>query len=196
MIRDRFGTRNLNDTVAKRQTSSIWLIVALLVVVGFVLALAFALRARNATQPTSGAAPDFTLQVYPGYDGGLGKPQIKLSDLREQVVFINFWASWCVPCRDEQLVLEKVWKQYRSKGVVFVGIGYVDTEPAALQYLKDFSVTYPNGPDLGVKIAPKYHIQGVPESFLVDRQGNIVWFKIAPISEAELIAQLNKALAK
>jgi cytochrome c biogenesis protein CcmG/thiol:disulfide interchange protein DsbE len=178
----------MNDTVAKRQTGSVWLIVALLVVVGFVLVLAFALRARNATQPTSGAAPDFTLQVYPGYDGGWGKPQIKLSDLRGQAVFINF--------RDEQLVLEKVWKQYRSKGVVFVGIGYVDTEPAALQYLKDFSVTYPNGPDLGVKIAPKYHIQGVPESFLVDRQGNIVWFKIAPISEAELIAQLNQALAK
>ena len=183
-------------TAPKRQGSPIWPMVGLLVVVGFVLALAFALRARNATQPTSGAAPDFTLQTYPGYDGGLGKPQIKLSDLRGQVVFINFWASWCVPCRDEQPVLEKTWKQYRGRGVVFVGIGYVDTEPAALQYLKDFSVTYPNGPDLGVKIAPKYHIQGVPESFLVDRQGHIVWFKIAPISEAELVAQLNKALTK
>ena len=67
-------------------------------------------------------------------------------------------------------------------------------QPAALQYLKEFNVTYPNGPDLGVKISPKYRIQGVPESFLVDRQGNIVWFKIAPISEAELVAQLNKAL--
>jgi cytochrome c biogenesis protein CcmG/thiol:disulfide interchange protein DsbE len=116
--------------------------------------------------------------------------------LRGQVVFINFWASWCVPCRDEQPVLERTWRQYRSKGVVFIGIGYVDTEPAALQYLNEFGVTYLNGPDLGVKIAPKYHIQGVPESFLVDRRGNIVWFKIAPISEAELVAQLNKALAK
>jgi len=188
----------MNETTmpSKKQGSSIWLAVVLLVVVGFVLVLGFALRARNATQPTAGTAPDFTLQVYRGYDGGLGRPQLKLSDLRGQVVFINFWASWCVPCRDEQPVLEKTWRQYRSQGVVFIGIGYVDTEPAALQYLKEFSVTYPNGPDLGVKIAPKYHIQGVPESFLVDRQGRIVWFKIAPISEAELVAQLNKALAK
>jgi cytochrome c biogenesis protein CcmG, thiol:disulfide interchange protein DsbE len=181
-------------TIAKKPRSSAWPIVALLLVVGFVLVLALALRARNAAQPTSGAAPDFSLQVYPGYDGGLGEPTIRLSDLRGQVVFVNFWASWCVPCREEQPVLEKLWKQYRGKGVVFVGIGYVDTEPAALQYLKEYNVTYPNGADLGVKIAPKYHIQGVPESFLVDRQGNIVWFKIAPISEAELVAQLNRAL--
>jgi cytochrome c biogenesis protein CcmG/thiol:disulfide interchange protein DsbE len=119
-----------------------------------------------------------------------------LADLRGQVVFVNFWASWCVPCREEQPVLEKLWRQYRAKGVVFLGIDYVDTEPAALQYLKDFGVTYPNGPDLGTKISPKYHIQGVPESFLVDQQGNIVWFKIAPIAEAELTAQLNAALVK
>ena len=183
-------------TAPKRQGSPIWPMVGLLVVVGFVLALAFALRARNATQPTSGVAPDFTLSVYPGYDGGLGKPQIKLSDLRGQVVFINFWASWCVPCREEQPVLEKVWRQYRDKGVVFLGIDYVDTEPAALKYLQEFDVTYANGPDLGTRISPRYHIQGVPESFLVDRQGNIVFFKIAPMNEAELVAELDKALAK
>ena len=76
------------------------------------------------------------------------------------------------------------------------GIDYVDTEPAALKYLKEFGVTYPNGPDLGTKISPKYHIQGVPESFLVDRQGNIVLFKIAPISEAELIAAVGQGVGK
>jgi cytochrome c biogenesis protein CcmG/thiol:disulfide interchange protein DsbE len=174
----------------------IWRVVALLVVVSLVIVLALGLRNRNATQPKSGAAPDFMLPVYAGYDGGLGKSEVRLADLRGQVVFINFWASWCVPCREEQPVLEKLWKQYRAKGVMFLGIDYVDTEPAALQYLKEFRVTYPNGPDLGTKISPKYRIQGVPESFLVDRQGNIVWFKIAPIAEAELTAQLNAALAK
>jgi cytochrome c biogenesis protein CcmG/thiol:disulfide interchange protein DsbE len=180
----------------KKTGRSIWRVVALLAVAGLVMALALQLRARNATQPTSGAAPDFTLKVYPGYDGGLGKPEIRLADLRGQVVFVNFWASWCVPCRDEQPAVEKVWRQYRSKGVIFVGVDYVDTEPAALKYLAEFGVSYPNGPDLGTKISPKYHIQGVPESFLVNRQGDIVLFKIAPISEAELTAELDKALAR
>ena len=180
----------------KKTGRSIWRIVALLVVVGLVLVLALQLRARNATQPKSGVAPDFTLKIYPGYDGGLGKPEIRLADLRGQVVFVNFWASWCVPCRDEQPALEQVWRQYRSKGVVFVGVDYVDTEPAALKYLAEFGVSYPNGADLGTKISPKYRIQGVPESFLIDRQGNIVLFKIAPINAAELIAELDKALAR
>ena len=188
----------MSETIApsRKMTGSIWRVVALLIVVGLVIVLAFALRARYAAQPTSGAAPDFTLTVYAGYDGGLGKQQVRLSDLRGQVVFINFWASWCVPCRDEQPVLERAWKQYRNKGVVFLGVDYVDTEPAALEYLAEFDVTYPNGPDLGTRISPKYRIQGVPESFLIDRQGNIVWFKIAPISEAELVAELNEALSK
>jgi len=180
----------------KKTGRSIWRVVVLLAVVGLVIALALQLRARNATQPTSGAAPDFTLKVYPGYDGGLGKTEIRLAELRGKVVFINFWASWCVPCREEQPTLEKVWQQYRDKGVIFIGVDYVDTEPDALKYLAEFKVSYPNGPDLGTKISPKYHIQGVPESFLVDYQGKIVLFKIAPISEAELTAALDKALAK
>jgi cytochrome c biogenesis protein CcmG/thiol:disulfide interchange protein DsbE len=183
-------------TPLKKTESSIGRIIALLVVVGLVIVLALALRTRYATRPSSGPAPDFTLSFYAGYDGGLGKKEIRLSDLRGQVVFINFWASWCVPCREEQPVLEKVWKQYRNKGVMFLGVDYVDTEPAALEYLAEFKVTYPNGPDLGTRISPKYRITGVPESFLVDRQGNIVWLKISPISEAELVAELNKALAK
>ena len=183
-------------TTTHRTGSSIWRVIGLLIVVGLVIVLALQLRARNATQPKSGVAPDFTLKVYPGYDGGLGKSDIKLSDLRGQVVFINFWASWCVPCREEQPVLEKVWRQYRDKGVVFLGIDYVDTELAALKYLQEFDVTYPNGPDLSTRISPRYHIQGVPESFLVDRQGTIVFFKIAPVNEAELVAELDKALAK
>ncbi len=171
-------------------------VIALLIVVGLVIVLALALRTRYATQPTSGAAPDLTLTLYPGYDGGLGKSQLRLSDLRGKVVLLNFWASWCVPCREEQPVLEKLWRQYRDKGVVFLGVDYVDTEPVALDYLKEFQVTYPNGPDLGTRISSKYRIQGVPESFLIDRKGNIVWFKIAPVQEAELIARLNEALAR
>jgi len=189
-------TSDAASAPAKKSFSMVWRAVALLAVVGLVVALGFGLSASNASRPTSGPAPDFTIPLYAGYDGGLGKPQVRLADLRGQVVFVNFWASWCVPCRDEQPVLEKLWRQYRNQGVVFLGVDYVDTEPAALQYLKDFDVTYPNGPDLGTKISPKYHITGVPESFLVDRQGNVAWVKISPVVEAELAAEFDKVLAK
>jgi peroxiredoxin len=153
-------------------------------------------RARNAAKPLSGAAPDFTLTVYPGYDGGLGKPQIKLSDLSGQVVLISFCASWSPPCHDELSILEKAWRQYRDKGAVVLGISYMDTEAAALEYLKQVDVTYPNGPDVDTKIAPIYHVRGAPEFLLVDRQGQVIWTKQAPVTEAELTAQLDQALAK
>jgi len=180
----------------KKLGSSAGRVFAFLAAVAIVVVLALAWRSRYAAQPVSGTAPDFTLALYPGYDGGLGRPQVRLSDLRGQIVFINFWASWCVSCREEQPVLERIWQRYRARGVVFVGIDYVDTEPQALKYLAEFKVTYPNGPDLGTRVSSRYRIRGVPESFLVDRQGNIVWFKLAPVSERELAAELDRVLAK
>ncbi len=173
-----------------------WVLV--LLALAFVGVLAFGLRSRNAPQPLEGSmAPDFTLTLFSGYEAGLG-PQVRLSDLRGRVVVVNFWASWCVTCRDEQLVLEKVWQQYKDRGVVFLGVDYVDTEPAARQYLQEFGVTYPNGPDLKTVISTLYRIRGVPETFVVDKAGKIVLFRPAPFSDpflqAELIAALEKAL--
>ncbi len=169
-----------------------------MIVLAFVGLLAFGLKNRNATQPLEGAqAPDFVLPLFGGYEAGLG-PQVQLSSLRGKVVVVNFWASWCITCRDEQEFLEQVWQRYKDEAIVFLGVDYLDTEPAARQYLLEFKVTYPNGPDLKSKISDQYNILGVPETFVVDKSGKIVLFRPVPLSESwaqsEFIATIENAL--
>jgi cytochrome c biogenesis protein CcmG/thiol:disulfide interchange protein DsbE len=169
--------------------------VALGVIVVFVGFVAWGLSDANKTQPVEGPAPNFTLTLFDGYDGGLGKPAVTLSELRGQVVLINFWASWCVPCEEEAPDLEAAWRAYRDRGVVFIGVDWADNQGDALAYLKRFDITYANGPDLGTKIGPLYSITGVPETFIVDQAGEVVFFKPSPVTQAELAAQFEKLLA-
>jgi cytochrome c-type biogenesis protein CcmF len=149
------------------------------------LFLLFILRAEGGSV-VGRMAPQFTLQLF---DGG----ELSLKDLQGEVVVVNFWASWCAPCRQEAPALEKVWQAYKDKGVAFVGVNYRDVESKARAFLTDFGITYPNGPDVGAKIADAYRIKGVPETFLIAKDGRIANRHIGPISEktlAELIEEL------
>lgn len=163
--------------------------IALAVAILFLAILAAGLIMRHQGRPESGPAPDFTLQLF---DGGT----FRLSEQRGKVVVINFWASWCQPCKDEAPDLERTWRRYRDKGVIFVGVNWSDTEAKARAYLKEFDITYPNGPDLGRRIGQKYRIQGVPETFFVDRQGNVRRVVIRPLTEAELVAEIERLLGE
>ena len=164
------------------------------VVVVFIGFLAWGLFSRNQTQPTSGPAPEFTLTLYDGYHGNAGQSPIKLSDLRGQVVLINFWASWCIPCADEAADLEAAYRMYQDRGVVFLGIDWLDNEADARNYLKKFDITFANGPDLQTKIGPTYRISGVPETYVLDKQGNVRFTKISPVSTAELAMWFEQLL--
>jgi len=112
--------------------------VVLLVGIFFV---ALNLVMQQGARPIPGSpAPDFTLKLYPGYRAGLPE-EIRLSDLRGNVVVINFWASWCVECHKEAQALEGIYRAYKDRGVVVLGVDYLDTEAPALAYLKQYNVT-------------------------------------------------------
>ena len=132
----------------------------------------------------TGLAPDFT---FTSFDG----ETFTLSELQGQGVVVNFWASWCDPCRDEAALLEGTWRREQGSGIVFLGLDYLDQDPAAKAYLAEFNVTYPSGPDLQSKAARRYGIKGVPETFFISPAGEIVETIIGPISSQ---AQLDSLL--
>lgn len=149
--------------------------------------LAWGLKKAQAGPVEKGMAPDFTIT---GFDGRT----VTLSELRGQVVIINFWASWCPPCREEAAYLEETWRKYQGQGVVFIGVDYVDTEKEALAYIKEFDITYLNGPDIAMRISQAYNIQGVPETFFVAKNGELRGVHIGPMQSPQLDEEIEELL--
>jgi cytochrome c biogenesis protein CcmG/thiol:disulfide interchange protein DsbE len=152
------------------------------------LAFGFTRNAREIPSPLVGKpAPAFELALI---DGGTAR----LEDLRGKVVFLNFWASWCPPCREEARMLEAAWQAYRDRDVIFVGANIQDQEPNARAFLEEFGVTYPNGIDRGSRVAIDYGVWGLPETFIIDRTGRITYKNVGGIGWATLTARLDEAL--
>jgi cytochrome c biogenesis protein CcmG/thiol:disulfide interchange protein DsbE len=164
-----------------------WLAVGLLI--ALLALMGWGLQAQAGGPVESGSAPDFSLTTFEG-------ETITLSELRGQVVIINFWASWCPPCREEAAYLEATWRKYKDQGVVFLGVDYVDAEPNALAYIEEFDITYPNGPDIAQKISKAYSIKGVPETFYVDKTGQLRGVHIGPLYAPTLDDKIDELLAE
>lgn len=175
-----------NPVALSKRTGLIVTFAVLLALLGL---LAWGLKKVQAGPVSSGMAPDFTLTSFDGRT-------LKLSELRGQVVIINFWASWCPPCREEAAYLEQTWRKYEGKGVVFIGVDWVDTEKEALAYMDEFDLTYFNGPDIGTRIAQAYNIQGVPETFYVAKNGELRGVHIGPLKSPELDNKIDELLAE
>lgn len=147
------------------------------------------LRRQSGPIAVGSASPNFVLTTFEG-------ETIRAQDLRGHPVVINFWASWCLPCEQEAEALERSWQTSRGEGVFFLGVNYVDTEPEARDYLHRFGITYPNGPDLGTRMAQQFRILGVPETFFLDAEGVVTFVKIGPFaSDEEIHTALQTALA-
>jgi cytochrome c biogenesis protein CcmG, thiol:disulfide interchange protein DsbE len=152
------------------------------------LAYGFTRDAHYITSPLlAKQATPFTVTLFDGR-------KISLSDLRGKAVFLNFWASWCVPCRAEAKDLEAAWQRIKDKNMVFLGVAIQDTEKDSRAFLKEFNVTYPNGHDDSGKIAVDYGVWGVPESFFIDPQGRITYKYVGGIHAATVTAKLDEAL--
>jgi cytochrome c biogenesis protein CcmG, thiol:disulfide interchange protein DsbE len=146
-----------------------------------------ALVRQNRTQPTEGPAPTFSFTTFDGQS-------YNLEDFRGQVVVLNFWASWCPPCVDEAPELQYVYEEYQDEGVVFLGIAYADNGPNSLRFINEFGLSYLNAPDVGTVISEMYRIQGVPETFVIDQNGDIAEFFMLPVNELQLREVLDPLL--
>ncbi len=139
----------------------------LLVAFGLLALLAFGWIQRQAPPLEAGAAPQFELKTFDGQT-------LRLAELKGKPVVLNFWASWCVPCRDEAPALQAMWEKYKDQGLMVIGVDYVDTEPEAKKFMQEFGITYPTGADVGTIISSKYKITGVPETYFITREGKLL----------------------
>ena len=160
-------------------------LIGLLVIVGLTLN-----KRQQGSLQTGNKIPDFSLPLFSDYEYS-GKSNIKLSDLKGKVVVLNFWASWCKPCEQEAAELQQAWKSYEPTGkVVFLGADYVDTEPEARIYMQKYGITFPNGPDMGTRVSQLFRITGVPETYIIDKNGVLRFAQIGPFSSAQQIQSI------
>ena len=151
------------------------------------LAYGFGREPRYLESPMLGRpAPSFSLAHFDGM-------RLRLEDLRGKVVFLNFWASWCPPCRAEAPALEATWQQLRDQDVVFVGVNTQDDEARARAFLDEFRITYPNGRDPGGRIAVDYGVWGLPETYFIGPDGRITYKHIGTLGPALIAAKIDEA---
>jgi cytochrome c biogenesis protein CcmG/thiol:disulfide interchange protein DsbE len=135
------------------------------------------------------AAPTFTLDRLDG--GG----QISLASLRGKAVVLNFWASWCEPCKEESPRLQAFWERNRAKGVVVLGIDAQDFDFDARRFVDRYKLTYPILRDKQGSTLGHYGISAFPETWFVDRRGRLVGKHIeGPVSDEELERYVRLAL--
>jgi cytochrome c biogenesis protein CcmG/thiol:disulfide interchange protein DsbE len=193
----RTAVRSANQTPrAGRRTLRI--LVALIPALAFIGLLWMGLARTGSQAEPGSSAPSFELPLLD--DRGV----LTDEDLRGRPVVLNFWASWCIPCREEAPLLEKTWRTYRDQGVVFLGVNIKDAKSDAKRFVKDFGITYPTVRDLDQSLTKDFGVKGLPETFFVDhrwsfigavsgattgdQQGTVV---LGAISEEELVSNVE-----
>jgi cytochrome c biogenesis protein CcmG/thiol:disulfide interchange protein DsbE len=161
------------------------IVLAFALLIGFMALIGWGLnRSMRGSISTGDKVRDFSFMTFNG-------EEVSTSDYAGKVILVNFWASWCKPCEQEARELEEAYQHYKPDGeVVFLGLTYVDTEPNSLAYLKKFGITYPNGPDLATKISQSFRVRGVPETFIIDQEGRLAYFKAGPFSSTDEIIEI------
>jgi len=134
-------------------------------------------------------ARDFDLDL-------IGGGTVQLSDLRGKVVMVDFWASWCPPCRVEAPALAKVYREFQGQPVEFLGVDIWDNIGDAELFLRQEGQAYPNGFDASGVVAIDYGVRGIPEKYFIDREGILVKKLSGPLTETTLRNTINELLER
>ena len=144
--------------------------------------------AERATRGELPAAPEFALERLDE------KGELDLASLRGKAVVVNFWASWCFPCREEAPYFEQIWRDRRAQGVVFVGLDSKDFRQDARRFAQDHELTFPLVYDGPGDVSKEYGVTGYPETFVIDRQGRVVEAIVGEVNSDEDKARLRGAI--
>ena len=167
---------------------SIVVLIAALVVV---LVLAFR-RAPTDIRTGTVGKPSVALNITRLEGGG----EITFGGQTDKVIVVNFFASWCIPCKEENPALVRVYERYRTSDVTFVGVLYQDSLDSGLKYVHDNGVTWPTGIDDDGRVAFAYGVFGIPETYFIGADGVIAGRHIGPIDETTLVNGIENLRAK
>jgi cytochrome c biogenesis protein CcmG/thiol:disulfide interchange protein DsbE len=165
-------------------------LLALAGVAGLLALLVWKLSHQQHAPPVGSVAPAFTLRRL----DGAGK--VALASYRGRPIVLNFWASWCTPCKSEAAVLERDWTRFRGRGVVFLGVDYHDLALDARRFVNAHALTFPMLQDGSGRVTGRYGISQVPETYVVSRQGRIVAHLAGPITDPNFAGEFRSALVK
>lgn len=165
------------EVLEKRFSILLGALIGLLLAALFMWSLPFLAEKVNDLQNAASVqyAPNFELEGV-----NLSSP-IALADYEGKGVVLNFWASWCHPCREEMPALEAAWKKYESQGIVFIGVNSSDNKEQTLAFLEEYGLTYPNGVDAGAKVSELFQIQGLPTTWFVAADGSVAKIVYGPL---------------
>jgi cytochrome c biogenesis protein CcmG/thiol:disulfide interchange protein DsbE len=164
-------------------------VIALACVAGLLVLLVWKLTHQQHAPQVGSQAPAFTLDQL---DGAVGP--VPLSEFRGHPVVLNFWASWCPPCKAEAAVLEQEWLQYRPRGVVFLGVDSKDIPSDARTFIAAHDLTFAMLEDGSGDVTGMYGISQLPETYVLDKQGTIVAHFAGPVSDPAFSAKFAAVL--
>lgn len=163
-------------------------LVALIAVSGLLALLVFRLLHQEHPPRVGAIAPGFALR-------SLSSDQLtRLASFRGRPVVINFWASWCPPCKQEAPILERAWRTYKKTGVAFLGVDFHDVKSDAVRFVAAHGLTFPILQDGSGDITSRYGVVQAPETYLIDRQGRVALHIAGPITKSVLDEELIPAL--